>query len=143
MRRHLQIAVLLAIVLVVAVAAGCGGSSGTTPESKKPASSGKVYTKANPDITTKVGESFTIELASNASTGYHWELTGPLSPAVVKVSDTYVPGKSAEGQVGVPGTEQWVFKGASPGQALIQMEYMPPGTGEPAAETVTFNVTVQ
>jgi inhibitor of cysteine peptidase len=148
MRKHTGVAVLvLAAVLVIGLVAGCGSSSTSTSKSSttKPSSStssGKTYTKADKDIAVAVGQEFTIELESNASTGYSWQLTGPLSPAVVKVSNKYVPGPNADKLAGAPGTEKWVFKGVSAGDAVILMQYMPPGTGGQPGDTVNISVTV-
>ncbi len=147
MRKHAgTVVLLLTVLLVVGVAAGCGSSSssnGSATTSPASESGGmKVYAKADKSISAKVGEQFTIELESNASTGYSWQLTGPLSPAVEKVSNTYVPGPNAQKLNGAPGTEKWVFKGVSKGDSLIQMEYVPPGTGGQPGETASFNVTV-
>jgi predicted secreted protein len=137
---------LLAVLLVVGVTAGCGsGSSSNSRATTSPTSESggmKVYTKADKNITAKVGEQFAIELESNASTGYSWQLTGTLSPVVAKVSNTYIPGPNADKLAGAPGTEKWVFKGVSKGDALVQMEYMPPGAGGEPGDTANFNVTV-
>lgn len=152
MKKHAGLVLLLlAVILVVGVIAGCSKSSSSKSSSSNsrattsPTSETgvvKVYTKADKNITVKVGEQFAIELESNASTGYSWQLTGPLSPAVAKVSNAYIPGPNAKKLVGAPGTEKWVFKGRSKGDALIQMGYIPPGTGGQPGDTANFNVSV-
>jgi predicted secreted protein len=135
--------IALAAVLAVAMVAGCGSST-TTPTTtpKKPTSSVKTYTQATKNITAKVGESFIIQLASNPTTGYQWQLTGPLSPAVVKVSNVYVPSKASSATVGSGGIEKWTFKGAATGDALIQLEYLQAGSNTNGG-TAVFNVTVK
>jgi inhibitor of cysteine peptidase len=147
MKRSLIVmSVALVAVLAVAMVAGCG-SSKTTPTTptttpKKPASTLKTYTQSTKNITAKVGESFIIQLASNPTTGYQWQLTGPLSPAVVKVSNVYVPSKASTATVGSGGVENWTFKGVAAGDALIQLEYLQAGSNANGG-TAVFNVTVK
>jgi predicted secreted protein len=146
MKKYVGIAVvLMAILLVVAAVAGCGSSkttptSPTTTPTKK--TTIKIYTEANKNITVKVGQTFIIQLKSNATTGYQWQITGPLSPAVVKVANVYVPSKTSSTTVGSGGVENWTFKGVSAGQALIQMEYLQAGSNTNGG-TANFNVTVK
>ncbi|MHB8896815.1 MAG: protease inhibitor I42 family protein [Candidatus Geothermincolia bacterium] len=143
MRKYLGIAALvLVMVLAAGVAAGCSSSKKTTPTTTPAKSSVKTYTEATKNITAKVGETFIIELKSNATTGYQWTITGPLSPAVVKVSNVYVPATTATNTVGSGGVEKWTFKGASTGDALIQMEYLQAGSNTNGG-TAVFNVTVK
>jgi inhibitor of cysteine peptidase len=115
---------------------------GSAPSSSSTSSSVKTYTKADKNITVKVGQEFAIVLDSNPSTGYTWNITGPLSPAVAKVSNTYTANPNPQNLAGSGGKDTWVFKGVSAGDALIQMEYLPPGTGGQPGETDVFNVTV-
>ena len=141
MKKYAGIAVvLMATLLIVGAAAGCG-SSKTTPTTPTKKSSAKIYTEATKNITAKVGETFIIQLKSNATTGYQWQITGPLSPAVVKVSNVYVPPKSSDTTVGAGGVEDWTFKAVSKGDALIQMEYLQAGSNTKGG-SANFNVTV-
>jgi len=145
MRKRAGLAALLLVaVLVIGLVAGCSSStpskSSTTTPSSSTSKTNKTYTKADTNISVNVGEEFTIQLESNASTGYSWQLTGPLSPAVVKVRNSYIPG--ASNVAGAPGIERWVFKGVSKGDAVILLQYMPPGTGGTPGETVNISVTV-
>jgi len=141
MKKYAGIAVvLMATLLIVGAVAGCG-SSKTTPTTPTKKSSAKIYTEATKNITAKVGETFIIQLKSNATTGYQWQITGPLSPAVVKVSNVYVPPKSSDTTVGAGGVEDWTFKAVSKGDALIQMEYLQAGSNTNGGNA-NFNVTV-
>jgi inhibitor of cysteine peptidase len=146
MKKYLGLgALVLVTVLAFGVLAGCG-SSKTTPTTPKSTPTQtktiKVYTESTKNITAKVGESFIISLKSNPTTGYQWQITGPLSPAVVKVSQSFVAGKTTgTATVGVGGVENFTFKAASKGQALIQMEYLQAGSGTNGG-SANFNVTV-
>ena len=145
MKKYVGIAVaLMATLLVIAAMAGCGNSyttptSKTTPTKKTTV---KIYTQSTTNITAKVGDTFIIQLKSNATTGYRWQITGPLSPAVVKVANVYVPNKTSSNTVGSGGLENWTFKAVSAGQALIQMEYLQAGSNTNGG-TANFNVTVK
>jgi len=144
MKKYVGIAViLLATLLVAGLVAGCGSSTKTTPTTpttpKK--TTIKVYTESTKNITAKVGESFIISLKSNPTTGYTWQITGPLSPAVTKVSSTFVPSPNPSSAVGTGGIQNFTFKAASAGQALIQMEYLQAGGGANGG-SANFNVTV-
>ena len=69
-----------------------------------------------------VGETFTISLSSNPTTGYSWMLTKPLDKNHLElVSNTYVSDKHPVGMVGVGGTETWTFKALKAGKAQIDM----------------------
>lgn len=146
MRKYVGIAALILVMaLAIGIAAGCGSTAKkttpTTTPSKK--TTVKTYTVADKNITAKVGETFVIELEANPTTGYQWSITGPLSPAVQKVSNTYVASKTTStAVVGSGGVEKWTFKGVSAGDALIQMEYLQAGSNTNGG-TATFNVTVK
>jgi len=145
MKKYAGIAVvLMATLLVMGAVAGCGSSktTPTTPTTPTKKTSVKTYTEADKNITAKVGETFIIKLKSNATTGYQWQITGPLSPAVVKVSNVYVPDKAAAGTTGSGGVENWTFKAVSAGDALIQMEYLQAGSNANGGNA-NFNVTVK
>ena len=145
MKKYVGIAVvLMATLLVLAAVAGCGSSkttptSPTTPTKKTTV---KIYTDATKNITAKVGETFIIQLKANPTTGYQWQIAGSLSPAVVKVSNVYVPSKASSTTVGSGGVENWTFKAVSAGDALIQMEYLQAGSNTNGGNA-NFNVTVK
>jgi inhibitor of cysteine peptidase len=136
-RLWLLSAALLAPVLVVTLMAGCG-SSGTS-------ANGKTYTITNTKISAKVGDQFTIQLTSNATTGYQWGISGSLNSAVVKkVSSTYVASPNPKGMTGVGGVEKWKFQAVGKGTGTIVLVYRQPfdKTAKPA-QTATFTITVQ
>ena len=78
-------------------------------------------------VHVKVGETFTIKLASNPTTGFRWllDLTREAEDAAVvsKVSDDYVADAHAPGMVGVGGTERWTFRAEKPGSMVLPFVY--------------------
>lgn len=93
-------------------------------------------------VSFRAGDSFTIRIAANHTTGYQWRLAGaPDAKVVTCTGSTYeappdsVPGKG--------GTEVWSFKATGKGSATIRLDYVRPWEvdAKPAA-TQPFNVTV-
>ncbi len=141
MKKYVGIAVgLMAALLTIGAVAGCGGGK-TTPTTPTTPTSQQTYTETTKNITAKVGETFIIQLKSNPTTGYHWQIAGTLSPAVVKVSDAYVPSEASSGTMGSGGVEDWLFKAVSKGTAVIQMEYVQAGSNTNGGNA-SFKVTV-
>ena len=90
------------------------------------------------------GRRIEIRLPSNITTGYSWvigELTpGPIKP-LGKVQ--YVPGKKAEGRIGVGGTSVLALVATEPGKANLRLEYRRPWEKDQRPErtfTVAFDV---
>lgn len=102
----------------------------------------RVYQRDETSITVATGTSFTIELDSNATTGYQWTLL-PLTGSVVTAGDhSYI--NPTGGAVGSGGWERFVFTAGSAGSATITLEYRRPfePASTPAIDTVTYSVTV-
>lgn len=78
-------------------------------------------------VVVPAGRRIEIRLPSNITTGYSWvigELTpGPIKP-LGKVQ--YVPGKKAEGRLGVGGTSVLALVATEPGKANLRLEYRRP-----------------
>ena len=150
---------LFALVSVLAlVTVACGGSDeakSTTTTAKEsttstPATSttaagsgGTEYTASGP-IALKVGETATIVLAGNATTGYAWHLDADPDGAVLDVvSDEYTSSPAAPDMVGTGGEQRIEIKGVGAGTTTLDFSYdrsFEPD--EPAAEQASFTVTV-
>ena len=90
-----------------------------------------------------VGQTFVITLASNVTTGYHWELAASLNQEVVElVSSEY---KASETKlVGVGGQEIWTFRAVGRGQIIINLKYVRPWEKDVApVETASYTVVVR
>lgn len=95
------------------------------------------------NIEVKKNQKFTIELTSNASTGYSWSLNDTYDKNVVtKVSNKYEAANTS--LVGAPGKELWVFKGKDAGTTKLSFKYIQPWeAGATPANSKTFNITVK
>ena len=94
-------------------------------------------------ISVSPGESFTIVLESNPTTGFSWQLDSPLDESVVKFSESrYVwPESDLDG---APGKEVWTFTALNHGKATISMKYSRSWEkNKPPAKTVVFTVVVK
>jgi inhibitor of cysteine peptidase len=74
-----------------------------------------------------VGAILTLNLESNPTTGYSWQLAKPLDNRLVKLlGHRYCPQKAAPGVVGSGGIEIWRFKALRAGQTQINLKYCRP-----------------
>ena len=101
---------------------------------------GKVFTSSPVDVS--VDDTFTIELEANPSTGYTWELAGPLDDkVVVSLGSDHQAGEGSG--VGVPGQQLFSFKAVGKGSTTIALQYVRPWeTGVSPAQTSDFTVNV-
>ena len=87
-----------------------------------------------------------ITLESNPTTGFRWELAGPIDENLLTLIESqYEPGTDAEiGLVGADGTEVWTFETLTAGETTITMEYSRPWDGgEKAVKTFEVTVTIK
>ena len=91
----------------------------------------------------RVGEELIIELPSNASTGYAWDLREPTDGAIVDLeSVTYVMDEAPDEMSGVGGTEVFRFRAVGVGTTTIRLEYVRSWLPDESADTHTQEVTV-
>lgn len=94
------------------------------------------------EINVTAGDSFTVTLCSNATTGFQWSESAQISdPAVVQQTGHKFVSPEAEGLVGAPGKEVWTFKALKKGTSTVSLEYSRPWEGGEKGEW-TFNLTV-
>jgi len=92
-------------------------------------------------ITVYVGENFKIELASNMSTGYRWQLAKPLDKNVIElVSSDYF--RSNTPLIGAGGKEVWVFKAVKCGETDIELFYLRPWESKQPEDKNVYRVKV-
>ena len=94
-------------------------------------------------IETKVGDTFTIPLEANHTTGYSWRLAQPPDPAILKqLGEKYEEDNS--GGVGVGGVETWTFQAMAKGATTLVFEYARPfEKNVPPAKTSKFKITIK
>lgn len=148
--------VLGAALAVAALAAvGCSSDDSSSDEADRSSTStteaaaatsttapeGDVITEPGP-VELAVGQSVTLELQANPTTGYQWELSAEPDAAVVRVvSDTYVAPDSDA--MGAGGTQRLVVEGVAAGSTTLELRYVRPWEAdEPPAETAEFDITV-
>lgn len=99
------------------------------------------YTEADNGrtVTLAAGTHFTVKLASNATTGYQWDLTSLNSAVLSYVQNRYIPPTSSI--PGAGGSEEWEFTARAIGTGSLRMDYLRPSdwSGTPAQ---TFQLTV-
>lgn len=126
-----QLAMLAGAVLLVGVA-GCVPGTLQVLEADDDGSA----------LTIQVGDRIVVKLASNASTGYAWELA-ELDPAVLEnTGQRYVAGVTLIPIDGAGGTEIWEFTGAGAGTVTLHLEYVRAVSQEEPADNFQVEVTV-
>ena len=131
--------------------AACQGSAPAepmaAPEAASPATAagGVVVGVRGGATVLRPGQTLSIALPSNGSTGYAWRV-GAFDEAVLKRATPFgeeVTNARPAGMVGVPGETQWRFDAGSPGTTTLEFAYGRPWeTGVAPAETARFTVTV-
>jgi inhibitor of cysteine peptidase len=89
------------------------------------------------------GDSFSIVLESNQTTGYSWQLVSNSDSSVVHFLSTVynVPSTDLQGQ---GGEEVWSFKTESPGTVTIILQYLRPWEIDtPPARIKRYSIVVQ
>lgn len=121
--------------VVLACLVGLGAVGGLTACSSD-GSAGAVITIEAQDtsrtIETAVGEEFTVEVASNPTTGYTWSYRVDPAAAVREVSSEYVPDEPQ--LTGSGGTQVWRFAAQEAPSARIEFAQTPPGQTRPERE---------
>ena len=94
-------------------------------------------------IETKVGDTFTIPLEANHTTGYSWRLAQTPDPAILKqAGEKYEEDNS--GGVGAGGVETWTFQAMAKGTVTLVFEYARPfEKNVPPAKTSKFKITIK
>jgi len=95
-----------------------------------------VYTRAelsgpSSKIRTNVGGSFLIELSSNPTTGYSWQVSEGYtlednSPGLTVSGCEYIKSGGGKKMVGGGGIERWLFTAKEAGEQLIPLQYARP-----------------
>jgi len=94
------------------------------------------------DFTILTGDTLTVRLDSNPSTGYAW-LIAELDEEVLENTDQdFQSDANPSGAVGVGGTDIWTFTGVSAGTTTLALEYKQ-GLGEDIPSEGEFEVVIE
>ena len=98
------------------------------------------------EVEVAAGNSFTVTLCSNASTGFQWTEKAQISDQAVLEQlghETVAPGAGGDKPPapGTAGKEVWTFKALKKGTSAISLEYSRPWEGGEKG-VWTFNLTV-
>ncbi len=100
-------------------------------------------------VVVSAGEKFSLNLKSNPTTGYQWQLARPLNENVVRFVDkTFTPSAEATPSgpkiVGAGGVEVWTFEATGKGTAEVPLVYVRPWEKDGKAEgSARFRVEVR
>jgi len=101
------------------------------------------------NLEVAVGDTITVTLCSNASTGFQWSEMAQIGDENIleQVNHEYVaPEADGDGAplVGAPGNEVWTFKALEKGTTTVAMEYGRPWEGgEKGVWTFVLTVVVE
>lgn len=136
-----RIGFIIAVVCIAAVLAGMA-LPGIPRAAATSAQSGNTVKVQK--VTTKVGKTFTIQLVSNASTGYSWKVMSNSKPKVVKFVKSVYAAAATTKVIGAPGHETLSFKALAKGTAVITLGYVRPWEkGVKPVQTVKLTVVVK
>ena len=96
------------------------------------------------EVQVPVGDSFTVTLCSNPTTGFQWSESAQISDGtILKQTDHKFisPQSEPPPPPGTPGQEIWAFQALKKGETTVSMEYSRPWEGGEKGEW-TFILTV-
>jgi inhibitor of cysteine peptidase len=144
------IAILVVIGLLLVASVACAkveGADGVPPNTHKNYEVTIDKFMKDKDITGTIeinkGDSLTLILGSNPSTGFSWtEKARIIDPGVIKQTrHEFVDPASENPLPGAAGQEVWTFESVKAGTAKVSVEYSRPWEGGEKAEW-TFELTV-
>jgi len=95
--------------------------------------------------TLRAGQTLSIALPANPTTGYSWSLAG-FDEGVLRRAmpfDAHVTDSHAPGMVGVGGVTRWTFEAAAPGETTLTLSYGRPWAKDASDETAIYRVVVR
>ena len=95
----------------------------------------------NQSVHVQAGETITLQLDENPSTGFTWEIT-QMDPNLLTLQDsTYTQNSSGPGETGVGGTHTWTFVAKQSGTVHLQLKLWRKSQGT-SSPTQWYNVTL-
>jgi inhibitor of cysteine peptidase len=136
--RFAVVFMLLASLAAVAVA-GCASADA----SRGPLALGE--TDNGKSFTVNVGDTVTIAIPGNPTTGYSWvaALSDKDTALLEQQGDPTYLGDSADNVVGAGGTFTFTFKATAAGRAALKLAYVRPWEPDAPAQTYEVQVTIK
>jgi inhibitor of cysteine peptidase len=135
-KRTIIITVLGVVALIGAVALGAMALSG---DEAQPTPSAFTASDDGSAVSVRVGETFTVVLEGNPTTGYSWQV-GAVDQAVLTSGE---PGYVAESDlIGAGGTYTFTFTAVAAGETQVRLVYLRPWETVAPLQTFTLDVTV-
>ncbi|MBI4321051.1 MAG: protease inhibitor I42 family protein [Chloroflexi bacterium] len=95
------------------------------------------------DVELAVGDSLTVTLCSNPTTGFQWEPAQVTNAGVLRQTESRYVAPEAN-RPGAAGRMLWAFKPLKPGNATVSLDYSRPWQGgEKAAWKFVLNVLIK
>lgn len=140
-KRSILITVLGVVALVAAVALGAMALSGDDPEPQS-AIDPRSFTLSDDGsaVEVGVGESFSIVLEGNPTTGYSWQVESADDSVVSAAEPEYV---SESDLIGAGGIFTFTFTAAGPGETQVHLVYVRPWEQVTPIQTFTLSVIVR
>jgi len=135
------------VCLIAAACAGCIGAGPGTPAGLPPSptptapavQAGNIVVNEEQNtatVTVREGNSITVRLQENPTTGFTWNLGA--SPGLQVVSDSYIPSDTTGKLIGSGGTHVWEISAQSVGGQTIHAVYRRPWEQATGNETAFF-----
>ena len=138
----LRIIPILAMLILAMLLVACAPSAGT--KVNVTCDDFNAQPNASKQLAVDAGNTFTVTLCSNATTGFKWSESAQISDqTVVQQTGQEFVSPQNTGVIGAPGSEVWTFKALKKGTSTINMEYGRPWEGgEKGVWTFSLTVTV-
>jgi predicted secreted protein len=154
MRNKLLVTLMVAGILVGTAA--CSNVQGADNGNKMPPAPDKYIANITAEdfaadaniireVEVKAGDTFTVVLDSNATTGFHWTEQADIDGGVIEqLTHDYIAPNNGEAPVaGAAGVEEWTFKAGTAGNTIIRLSYDRPWeSGEKGIRTFELKVVV-
>jgi inhibitor of cysteine peptidase len=151
MKGKLALLGMMSIVALTLMA--CGGAENTAELNQKavnvPCDDFSEQGNVTSELTVAVGDTFTVTLCSNPTTGFQWSEVAQIGDENVleQVSHEYVAHVAEVNEtpvMGAPGNEVWTFNALGKGTTTVSMEYSRPWEGgEKGVWTFVLTVAVE
>lgn len=134
MKKKLISVFLMTTVLLGLFACSSGASKGLSVD----------ITNSGKEVALAAGETLTITLESNITTGYSWDETANIGDRLVLQQTDHKYEPPATAALGAGGKEVWTIKALKAGESTISMGYGRPfEPGVAPAKTFTLTVVVK